>query len=66
LSRQARLALRSPAKRPLRFGRPGFSTFAILRADFQMYQCLVATFALACAKKKRIIFRLASGPRASV
>ena len=29
-------------------------------------QCLVAAFALACARKKRIISRLASGPRASV
>jgi hypothetical protein len=31
-----------------------------------MHQCLVAAFALACARKKRIISRLASGPRASV
>jgi UDP-glucose 4-epimerase len=29
-------------------------------------QCLVAAFVLACAKKKRIISRLASGPRVSV
>lgn len=29
-------------------------------------QCLVAAFALACARKKRIISRLASGQRASV
>jgi hypothetical protein len=31
-----------------------------------MHQCLVAAFALACARKKRIISRLASGPRASM
>ena len=31
-----------------------------------MHQCLVASFALACARKTRIISRLASGPRASV
>jgi hypothetical protein len=29
-------------------------------------QCRVASFVLACARKKRIISRLASGPRASV
>ena len=33
---------------------------------FYMHQCLVAALALACARKKRIISRLASGPRASV
>ena len=44
----------------------GFSTFATVRADLHMHQCPVAAFALACARKKRIISRLASGPRASV
>ena len=37
-----------------------------LWAYVHMHQCLVAAFALACAKKKRIISRLASGPLASV
>jgi hypothetical protein len=46
--------------------RPGFSTFATAGADVHMHQCLVAAFILACARKKRIISRLASGPRASV
>jgi hypothetical protein len=46
--------------------RPGFSTFATAGADVHMHQCLVAAFVLACARKKRIIYRLASGPRASV
>jgi hypothetical protein len=32
----------------------------------QVHQCLVAAFALEFARKKRIISRLASGPRASV
>ena len=56
--------LNSDAERTHR--RPGFSTFATVRADFQMPQCLVAASALACVRKKRIISRLASGPRASV
>ena len=46
--------------------RPALSTFASVWTDFHMHQCLVAAFALACARKKRIISRLASGPRASV
>jgi hypothetical protein len=56
--------LNSDAERPRR--RPGFSTCATAGADLHMHQCLVAAFALACARKKRIISRLASGPRASV
>ena len=36
------------------------------RAALCPNQCRVAAFALACARKKRIISRLASGPRASV
>jgi hypothetical protein len=46
--------------------RPAFSAFATVWADFHMHQCLVAALALACARKKRIISRLASGPRESV
>jgi hypothetical protein len=46
--------------------RAAFSTFATVWADFHMHQCLVAAFALAFARKKRIISRLASGPRVSV
>jgi hypothetical protein len=34
--------------------------------DMVRHQCRVAAFVFACAKKKRIIFRLALGPRASV
>jgi hypothetical protein len=56
--------LNSDAERAGR--RPGFLIFATVRADLYMRQCLVAAFALACARKKRIISRLASGPRASV
>jgi hypothetical protein len=36
------------------------------RATSTCIKCLVATFALGCARKKRIISRLASGPRTSV
>jgi hypothetical protein len=65
---QLPIALRITAKQ--RCGahawRPGFSTFATAGADVHMHQCLVATLALTCARKKRIISRLASGPRASV
>ena len=46
--------------------KPAFSAFATVWADLHMHQCLVAAFALVFAKKKRIISRLASGPRASV
>jgi hypothetical protein len=42
------------------------STVATVRGDFHVHQCLVVAFARACARKKRIISRLASGPRASV
>ena len=43
--------------------RPAISTFATVRADFQTHQCWVAASALAFARKKRIISRLALGPR---
>jgi hypothetical protein len=52
--------VKSRAERTLR------PTFSTAWAGFHMHQCLVAAFALACARKKRIISRLASGPRASI
>ena len=50
-----RLASRGPRPEPT--GRPH---------ALSPNQCLVAAFAIACARKNRIISRLASGPRASV
>jgi hypothetical protein len=64
--RRPRLPPASQQKGLRGFRRPGFSASATVQGDFHAHQCLVAALALACARKKRIISRLASGPRASV